>query len=135
LRLQGRTGLTGKADVIRVYLPPDANTLLCVTDCCYRGIAMLNIKVVAWALGSFSAISFIVCVLYGLIAPESLHMAALLEQVLPAFKWLTWWGFALGLIESFLYGAYAGLVYVPLYNWFSRRLGPKSRGPRRRSAP
>ena len=86
---------------------------------------MLNIKVVAWTLGSWSAISFIVCVLYGLIAPESLHTATLLEQVLPAFKWLTGWGFALGLIESFLYGACAGLVYVPLYNWFSRRLGPK----------
>ena len=41
--------------------------------------------------------------------------------MLLAFKWLTWWGFELGLIESFLYGAYAGLVYVPLYNWFSRR--------------
>lgn len=95
---------------------------------------MLNIKVVAWALGSFSAVTFIVCVLYGLVAPESLHMAALLEQLLPAFKWLTWWGFALGLIESFLYGAYAGLVYVPLYNWFSRRWGLKDRRPRQVSA-
>ena len=86
---------------------------------------MLNMKVVAWSLGSFGAITFIVCVLYGLIVPESLHMKSVLEQTLPAFKWLTGWGFLLGLIESFLYGAYAGLVFVPLYNWFSARLAPR----------
>lgn len=84
---------------------------------------MLNIKVVSWALGTFSAFTFVVCVLYGLIVPESLHMKAVLEQLLPGFKWLTWWGFVLGLIESFLYGAYTGLVYVPIYNTFARRWG------------
>jgi hypothetical protein len=88
-----------------------------------RGGVMLNIKVVSWALGSWGAVTFIVCVLYGLIAPESLHMKSILEQMLPAFQWLTWWGFLLGLVESFLYGAYAGLVFVPLYNWFARRCG------------
>ena len=84
---------------------------------------MLNMKVVSWALGSWGAVTFIVCVLYGLIVPESLHMKSILEQLLPAFQWLTWWGFLLGLVESFLYGAYAGLVFVPLYNWFARRWG------------
>jgi hypothetical protein len=84
---------------------------------------MLNIKVISWALGSWGAVTFIVCVLYGLIVPESLHMKSILEQMLPAFQWLTWWGFLLGLVESFLYGAYAGLVFVPLYNWFARRWG------------
>ena len=82
---------------------------------------MLNIKQVTWSLGSFAAISFIFCVIYGLIVPPSLHMASFLEQVLPAFKWLTLFGFTLGLIESFLYGAYAGLVFVPIYNAFARR--------------
>jgi len=46
-------------------------------------------------------------------------MHAILEQLLPAFQWLTGWGFLLGLVESFLYGAYAGLVFVPLYNAFA----------------
>lgn len=87
-----------------------------------RGI-VLNIKVVSWSMGMFAAISFVVCVLYGLIVPPSLHMAAFLESVLPAFKWLTFAGFFLGLIESFLYGAYVGLVFVPIYNAFSRRWG------------
>lgn len=34
-----------KADVIRVYLPPDANTLLCVADCCLRSRNFVNVIV------------------------------------------------------------------------------------------
>ena len=34
-----------KADVIRVYLPPDANTLLCVMDCCMRSRNLVNVVV------------------------------------------------------------------------------------------
>lgn len=34
-----------KADVIRVFLPPDANTLLCVTDWCLRSRNLVNVIV------------------------------------------------------------------------------------------
>jgi len=34
-----------KADVIRVYLPPDANTLLCITDKCLRSRNLVNVIV------------------------------------------------------------------------------------------
>ena len=85
---------------------------------------MLNIKVVSWALATTTAISFVVCVAYGLVMPETLHMHVFLEQVLPGFKWLTLQSFLIGLVESFLYGAYAGLVYVPVYNFFARRFDP-----------
>ncbi len=34
-----------KADVIRVYLPPDANTLLCIMDCCLRSRDFINVIV------------------------------------------------------------------------------------------
>jgi xylulose-5-phosphate/fructose-6-phosphate phosphoketolase len=34
-----------KADVIRIYLPPDANTLLCVTDHCLRSHNYVNVIV------------------------------------------------------------------------------------------
>ena len=84
---------------------------------------MLNIKIVSWALGLWGAVTFVVCVLYGLIVPENLHMTTFLEQVLPAFNWLTWRGFLLGFVESFLYGVYAGLAYVPIYNFLKRRWG------------
>ena len=83
---------------------------------------MLNMKVVSWALATATLVSFLVCVAYGLATPQSLHMHGFLEQVLPGFKWLTWQGFFIGLVESFLFGAYAGMVYVPIYNFFKRRL-------------
>ena len=84
---------------------------------------MLNWKVVSWALGLWCAVSFVLCVIWGLLTPESLHMHQFLEMVLPAFRWLTWWGFILGLIESFLWGFYAGIVFVPIYNFLKRRWG------------
>jgi xylulose-5-phosphate/fructose-6-phosphate phosphoketolase len=37
--------LNKKADVVRVYLPPDANTLLCVTDHCLRSRNCVNVIV------------------------------------------------------------------------------------------
>ena len=84
---------------------------------------MLNIKVTTWSLGVFTAFSFILCVAYGLLTPQSIHMHQFLENVLPAFKWLTFGGFMLGLIESFLWGVYTGLVFVPIYNFFFKRWG------------
>jgi hypothetical protein len=50
-------------------------------------------------------------------------MKAFLEAVLPAFRWLTFGGFLLGLAESFLYGVYIGVVFVPIYNFINRRWG------------
>ncbi len=34
-----------KADIVRVYLPPDANTLLCITDKCLRSRDFINVVV------------------------------------------------------------------------------------------
>jgi len=82
---------------------------------------MLNTKAVALSLGVFAAVSFGVCVLWGLLLPESLHMHGFLELVLPAFKWLSVGSFALGLVESFLFGVYVGVVYVPIRNYFTSR--------------
>jgi len=84
---------------------------------------MLNTKLVSLALGIFTAVSFALCVIYGLLTPQSLHMHTFLEQVLPAFRWLSIWSFLLGLVESFLFGIYAGLVFCPIYNWLNRRFG------------
>lgn len=86
---------------------------------------MLNTKLVAWSLGIWTTITFLVCVIYGQVTPQSLRMSGFLEMMLPAFKWLTWWGFLLGLVEAFLYGVYAGLVFCPIYNLLHRRWGPR----------
>ena len=84
---------------------------------------MLNIKIVTWSLAIWTAFSFVFCVVYGLLMPSGVHMYAFLQQVLPGYESLSWRGFSVGLVESFLYGAYAGLVYVPIYNFLHRRWG------------
>jgi hypothetical protein len=90
---------------------------------------MLKLRVVCLSTGLSAAVSFFACVAWGFVTPESLHMHAFLELILPGFKWLTAWSFLLGLVESFLFGAYAGLVFVPIYNTVNRRWGdPASRG-------
>ncbi len=81
----------------------------------------LNWKVMTWALGLFGAVTFVVCVVYGLLVPKVFHMVQFLEIVLPGFRWLSVGSFVLGLAESFLYGAYAGLVFTPIYNFVARR--------------
>lgn len=87
---------------------------------------MLNIKVCFWSLGTFTAVSFVLCVIYGLVTPESLHMHEFLEMVLPGFRWLSVGSFLIGLVESFLWGAYTGIVYVPIYNFFCKRWSVES---------
>jgi hypothetical protein len=57
---------------------------------------MLSLKVVTWSMGLFTAVSFILRVIWGLMTPQSLHMHQFLELVLPAFKWLSVGGFVLG---------------------------------------
>lgn len=44
---------------------------------------MLNVKVVSWSLAIWGGITFVVCVLYGLLVPGSLSMHQALGQVLP----------------------------------------------------
>ena len=82
---------------------------------------MLNWKVVAESLGSFGAITFALCVAFGLIAPSAFHPSWLLETILPGFKWLSVGSLLLGLAETAIYGAWAGFLYSALYNYFVRR--------------
>jgi hypothetical protein len=81
----------------------------------------LSVKVMTWSLGVFGAVTFVLCVVYGLLVPRALHMTQLLEIALPGFRWLSAGSFVIGLVESFLYGVYGGLVFTPIYNFFARR--------------
>lgn len=83
----------------------------------------LNIRVVTSSLATFSVVTYIFCVLYGLLVPTEFHSVRALEAVFPGFKWLTIGSFFIGLIESFLYGIYAGLVYAPIYNFYNKKWG------------
>jgi len=80
----------------------------------------MKIASVGHALSLFLAISFLICIGWGLVMPPSLHMHGGWEQWLPGFEFLTPAGFGIGLVESYLYGWYIALVFVPLFNLFNK---------------
>ena len=84
----------------------------------------LNWKVVTLSLGLHCAVSFVLCVAWGLLATPALHASRLLEMVLPGFRWLSPASFLLGLLESFLIGVYLGLVFTAIYNLVLRGFEP-----------
>ena len=83
------------------------------------GSKRVSVISVGVSLGLFLAISFALCVGLTFVIPDAgLHRPWL--QFLPGVSSLTWPSFFLGLCESFAYGLYTGIVFVPLYNFFAR---------------
>jgi hypothetical protein len=73
------------------------------------------------ALSWFFAISYVFCVLGYLLVPSLPINHAALSIFLPGFELLSWWTFCLGFVETFVWGWYIALVFVPLYNFFVAR--------------
>jgi hypothetical protein len=82
----------------------------------------MNWKLTTLTLGLLGSALFVSCIVYGMLVPASMHFSAALEQLLPGFRWLTPGSVVLGVIETFLYGAYAGLLLALIYNWLARRV-------------
>ncbi len=80
----------------------------------------LNWKTVGISVGLLLSISYILCVAYDLIFGQTMYRTWI--GLLPGFEWITWGTFFLGLAESFFYGIYFALVFVPLYNVLRRKL-------------
>lgn len=72
------------------------------------------------ATSLFIAISFALCVIFDIAFPQH-QMYPAWQRLLPGFEWISWRSFALGLAESYAYGWYIVLIWVPLYNVFSAR--------------
>jgi hypothetical protein len=89
---------------------------------------MLSSKILGASLATFAALTFVLCVLFGLILP-AVHMEGFLEATLPGFRWLTAPGFLLGVVETALIGGYAGALFAPIYNVWFLRLGAVGSGP------
>lgn len=53
------------------------------------------------------------------------------QRLLPGFTWISWSSFGLGLIESYGYGWFVALIWVPLYNVFAARERRRTRGRQR----
>jgi hypothetical protein len=76
-------------------------------------------------LSGFFAISFIACILLGLVIPDvGLHRPWL--QFFPGFEWLTAKGVVIGLVWTQVYGWYTALVMGSLFNLFAARLSSRS---------
>ena len=84
------------------------------------GGARLPVVALGWALSLFLALTYLVCVGFDLIFP-GYAMYQSWAGLLPGFVWLTPVGFNIGLVESFLYGWYAALIFGGLYNAIAAR--------------
>lgn len=86
-----------------------------------QGISLLG---VGHATSFTLAISFALCVIFDLLLPEHAMYGAW-QKLLPGFEWLSWKSFFLGLIESYGYGWFFALIWVPVYNFVVLRRGQK----------
>lgn len=82
--------------------------------------ARLSLLAVGHASSVLLAISFILCVGFDLLFPEH-AMFKVWRDLLPGFEWLSWPSFFLGLLESYGYGWYVALIWVPIYNFVVAR--------------
>ena len=80
----------------------------------------IPVMALGMSLGLFFMVTFVLCVSFDLLFP-GLAMYETWLNLLPGFTWLSWPSFLLGLLETFVYGWYAALIFVPLYNFFARR--------------
>lgn len=89
----------------------------------------VSLIAVGHASSLFLAITFALCVGFDLLFPVHAMYEAW-QKLLPGFEWLSWQSFFLGLVESYGYGWYFALVWVPLYNVFAVRSGGGKRPTR-----
>ena len=80
----------------------------------------LSLAAIGHATSLFLAITFALCVGFDLIFPAHAMYQAW-QNLLPGFHWISWGSFFLGLIESYGYGWYATLIWVPIYNVLAGR--------------
>ncbi|MFT6657426.1 DUF5676 family membrane protein [Maritalea sp.] len=80
----------------------------------------IPIAALGWSLGIFLALTFAICVVFGLIFPNVTMYQAWLP-LLPWVTWISWASFAIGIIEAFAYGWFVALIFAPLFNFFAAR--------------
>jgi len=86
------------------------------------GAPRIPVVALGLSLGSFFALTFVLCVLFDLWFP-ALAMNPVWAPLLPGFAWISWSSFLLGLVETFAFGWYIALVFGPLFNLFAARQG------------
>jgi 2TM family of unknown function (DUF5676) len=77
----------------------------------------ISLRAAGHATSLLLAITFTLCVGFDLLLPSHAMYSAWI-RLLPGVEWLTWKSFGLGLAESYGYGWFFALIWVPLYNVF-----------------
>jgi len=80
----------------------------------------LRIIPLGLTLSTFLLITFVICVGFGLLAPQRFHMHEAWAPLLPGFEWLTPTGFLFGAVGAFAYGWFVAVVFVPLHRFFHK---------------
>ncbi len=84
--------------------------------------AHVSVPVLGATLAVVAAISFLLCMLFGFVAPEwGLHRPWL--QFFLGLTGLDLRSLALGLLQSIIFGGYAGGLTAAIFNVISRRFG------------
>lgn len=81
----------------------------------------MKIVPVGHALSLFFAITFTICILWGLITPVEMHMHEAWAPLLPGFHWISFPAYLIGLVEVYAYGWFVAVLFVPLFNYFNKR--------------
>jgi hypothetical protein len=79
---------------------------------------MLTTRTRCWVLGLLFAEGFVFCVIRDLLTPFSEPVRRAFEVFLPGFRWATPATFLLGIVESFLWGAYLELMTFPMIKMY-----------------
>tara|TARA_R110002072_G_scaffold262708_1_gene421504 strand:- start:1371 stop:1637 length:267 start_codon:yes stop_codon:yes gene_type:complete len=82
--------------------------------------APLRIIPLRFTLSTFLLITFVICVAFGMLAPQQFHMHEAWAPLLPSFEWLTPTEFLFGAIGAFAYGWFIAIVFVPLHRFFHK---------------
>ena len=80
----------------------------------------LRIIPLGLTLSTFLLLTYLICIVFGIFAPEQFHMHEAWAPLLPGFEWLTPAGFVFGALGAFAYGWFISIVFVPLHRFFHR---------------
>lgn len=76
------------------------------------------IQALGWSLGIFLAITYTICVAFDLVFPGQ-SMTSLWSPLLPWVSGISLGGYAIGVVETLLYGWFVALIFGPLFNFFA----------------
>jgi len=82
----------------------------------------ISIMPLGLTLSFFLVITYVLCVIYGLLGFQQGMHQLLFLQIIPGFTWITWPSFFIGLFWTFVWGWYIALVFAPLFNFFTARI-------------